>query len=126
MRLNRRRFRLLDDADLAPCADEAPDVEISPECGHAGGQEIAVAVGDDTEDSRRSLGVFAEETVAVAHLDHEKDIWVLRFELEDLLLQRSVLRAFDRGFCRSNGGSGRIEELRRQLLVERGFGLFGC
>lgn len=72
---------------------------------------MVVRMSDDAKDSRRDLGVLTKETVAVTDLDHEKDVGVLRFELENLLLEWSVLRVLSRGFWESNGGSGRVEEL---------------
>lgn len=78
-------------------------------------------MGVDSEDFRGDLGVLAEEAVAVADLDHEEDVGVAGLEVEDLELERGVVRVFlGEGAVR---GGGCVEELGDEFLMEGGVGL---
>lgn len=90
------------------------------ESGDAGGEEAVVEVGDNAEDPGGGLRIGAEEAVLVADLDHEEDVRVLGFEVEDLLLEGRVLGVRVRAGV-GVGILGRmVEKLLEELLVEGG------
>lgn len=69
-------------------------MDAEPEGGDTRGQEAAVHVGVNPQNSRRDFRVVAEESVLVTDLDHQEDIRVFPLEFHHLLFQRGV---FDGG-----------------------------
>lgn len=119
MRLDRGRLGLPNNPDLVPGANKPPNMEMEAEAGDAGGEEVVVDVGDNAEDTGGGIGVGAEEAVPVADLNHEDDVGVLGFEINDLLLEGRVFGVSGRARVRVLGRG--VEKLLEEFLME-GFG----
>lgn len=128
MRLDGGGLSLLHDADLVTRGNEAPNMEVEPERGDTGGEEVTVDVSEDSEDPGGNFCVLAKETVLVPDLDHEKNVWVLSFEVKNLLFKRRVCRVLWKGFGGGSrgGGGGRggreVKELGKEAAVEERVG----